>query len=52
METLQPEEFLNQLVATREGFWERMNAERKSYGAEKPLSAAVNNVLARVRPAT
>ena len=47
MQTLQPEEFLNQLVATREAFWEKMNAERKSYGAEKPLSAAV--VLRRLQ---
>lgn len=47
METLKPEEFLNQLVATRESFWEKMNAERKSYGAEKPLSAAV--VLRRLQ---
>jgi hypothetical protein len=41
MEALKPEPFLQQLVATREGFWEKMNAERKSYGAEKPLSPAV-----------
>jgi bacterioferritin (cytochrome b1) len=41
MEALRPEEFLQQLVATRETFWEKMNAERKSYGAEKPLSPAV-----------
>jgi hypothetical protein len=47
MENLKPEEFLNQLVATREAFWEKMNAERKSYGAEKPLSAAV--VLRRLQ---
>ena len=47
MAALSPEEFLNQLVATREGFWEKMNAERKSYGAEKPLSAAV--VLRRLQ---
>ena len=47
MEALKPEEFLNQLVATREGFWQKMNAERKSYGAEKPLSAAV--VLRRLQ---
>lgn len=47
MNTLKPEEFLNQLVATREAFWEKMNAERKSYGAEKPLSAAV--VLRRLQ---
>ena len=47
MEALEPQEFLNQLVATREGFWQKMNAERKSYGAEKPLSAAV--VLRRLQ---
>jgi len=47
MENLTPEEFLNRLVATREAFWEKMNAERKSYGAEKPLSAAV--VLRRLQ---
>jgi len=47
METLEPEEFLNQLVATREAFWEKMNAERRSYGAEKPLSAAA--VLRRLQ---
>jgi bacterioferritin (cytochrome b1) len=41
MGALKPEEFLQQLVATREAFWEKMNAERKSYGAEKPLSPAV-----------
>jgi len=47
MEALKPEQFLQQLVATREGFWEKMNAERKSYGAEKPLSPAV--VLRRLQ---
>ena len=47
METLKPDEFLQQLVATRESFWEKMNAERKSYGAEKPLTAAV--VLRRLQ---
>jgi bacterioferritin (cytochrome b1) len=41
MEALKPQEFLQQLVATREAFWEKMNSERKSYGAEKPLSPAV-----------
>jgi hypothetical protein len=41
MEAMKPEEFLQQLVATREAFWEKMNAERKSYGAEKPLTPAV-----------
>jgi hypothetical protein len=47
MTALPPQEFLNQLVATREAFWEKMTAERKSYGAEKPLSAAV--VLRRLQ---
>ncbi len=47
MDALKPDEFLQQLVATREGFWEKMNAERKSYGAEKPLTAAI--VLRRVQ---
>src|ERR1700752_5390800 len=47
MDTLTPDEFLNQLIATREAFWEQMNAERKSYGAEKPLSRAV--VLRRLQ---
>jgi hypothetical protein len=47
MEALKPKEFLQQLVATREAFWEKMNAERKSYGAEKPLSPAV--VLRRLQ---
>ncbi|HMA80708.1 MAG TPA: hypothetical protein VKR81_07450 [Candidatus Binatia bacterium] len=47
MEALKPEEFLDQLVKTREAFWEKMNAERKSYGAEKPLAGAV--VLRRLQ---
>jgi bacterioferritin (cytochrome b1) len=47
MEALKPEEFVRQLVATRESFWEKMNAERKSYGAEKPLTEAV--VLRRLQ---
>ena len=47
MNALEPEEFLRELVATREGYWEKMNAERKSYGAEKPLTAAV--VLRRLQ---
>jgi hypothetical protein len=41
MEALEPETFLQQLIAIREEFWEKMNAERKSYGAEKPLAPAV-----------
>lgn len=47
MEALKPEQFLQRLVAIREEFWEKMNAERKSYGAEKPLSPAV--VLRRLQ---
>ncbi|MET0584157.1 MAG: hypothetical protein ABW099_04685 [Candidatus Binatia bacterium] len=47
MNTLTPDEFLKQLIATREAFWEQMNAERRSYGAEKPLSPAV--VLRRLQ---
>jgi hypothetical protein len=47
MAALKADEFLNQLVAARESFWEQMNAERKSYGAEKPLTSAV--VLRRLQ---
>jgi hypothetical protein len=47
MTALEPQEFIEALVATRESFWEMMNAERKSYGAEKPLSPAV--VLRRLQ---
>ena len=47
MEALKPDEFLQQLIATREVFWEKMNAERKSYGAEKPLTPAI--VLRRLQ---
>lgn len=47
MDALKPDEFLNRLIATREEFWEQMNAERKSYGVEKPLSPAV--VLRRLQ---
>jgi hypothetical protein len=38
MKALSPEEFLQQLSDHREAFWEKMTAERKSYGAEKPLT--------------
>ena len=47
MAALKPDEFLNQLAVARETFWEHMNAERKSYGAEKPLTPAV--VLRRLQ---
>ena len=47
MAALKPDEFINQLAAARETFWEQMNAERKSYGAEKPLTPSV--VLRRLQ---
>ncbi|MDH3443209.1 MAG: hypothetical protein OEN50_04735 [Deltaproteobacteria bacterium] len=47
MDVLKPQDFLQQLVSTREAFWDKMNAERKSYGAEKPLTAPV--VLRRLQ---
>ena len=47
MEALNSEAFLQQLISVREEFWEKMNAERKSYGAEKPLVRAV--VLRRLQ---
>jgi hypothetical protein len=47
MEPLSSEVFLNKLIDAREAFWDKMNAERKSYGAEKPLSSAV--VLRRLQ---
>ena len=47
MEALKAEEFLTGLVTCREAFWEKMNAERKSYGAEKPLTPAI--VLRRLQ---
>ena len=47
MTALKPDEFLQQLIAAREAFWEKMNAERKSYGAEKPLTPAI--VLRRLQ---
>src|SRR2546428_5674042 len=41
METLSPETFLKQLLDHREGFWQKMTAKRKSYGAEKPLTPQI-----------
>jgi hypothetical protein len=41
MEALNPENFLEELSAHREAFWEKMTAERKSYGAEKPLTPPI-----------
>jgi len=47
MGALGPKDFLRQLEETREAYWEKMNAERKSYGAEKPLTPAI--VLRRLQ---
>jgi hypothetical protein len=47
MEALRPQDFLQLLNDKREAFWEKMNAERKSYGAEKPLTPAA--VLRRLQ---
>ena len=47
METLTPDVFLKQLAERREAAWAKMTAERKSYGAEKPLTQAV--VLRRLQ---
>jgi hypothetical protein len=41
MAALSAEKFLQQLSDHREAFWEKMTAERKSYGAEKPLTPAI-----------
>jgi hypothetical protein len=41
MEALKPETFLKALDERREAAWTRMTADRKSYGAEKPLTRAV-----------
>jgi bacterioferritin (cytochrome b1) len=47
MEPLGPQAFLEQLSEHREAAWQKMTAEHKSYGAEKPLSPAV--VLRRLQ---
>ena len=47
MGALKPRDFLAQLADRREAFWQKMNAERKSYGAEQPLSSAL--VLRRLQ---
>jgi hypothetical protein len=47
MEALGPEQFLKQLTDYREAFWEKLSAERKSYGAERPL--APNVILRRLQ---
>jgi hypothetical protein len=47
MAALEPSDFLKQLDDVRESYWEKMNSERKSYGAEKPLTPAI--VLRRLQ---
>jgi len=47
MEALSSEAFLKQLSDHREAAWEKMTTERKSYGAENPLTTAV--VLRRLQ---
>jgi hypothetical protein len=47
MDALAPDDFLRRLAERREAFWERMSAESKSYGAEKPLTR--ETVLARLQ---
>src|SRR5215813_11283729 len=41
MGALSPENFLSRLSDHREAFWEKLSAERKSYGAEKPLTPEI-----------
>lgn len=41
MEALKPDAFLKKLAEEREAMWAKMTAERKSYGAEKPLTQEV-----------
>lgn len=47
MAALEPEAFLNALIEKREALWAEMNADNKSYGAERPLTPAV--VLRRLQ---
>jgi pyrroloquinoline quinone (PQQ) biosynthesis protein C len=47
MGALKPNDFLAQLTDCREACWEKMNAERKSYGAEQSLTSAI--VLRRLQ---
>ena len=41
MEALKPDAFLKELADRREAMWAKMTAEKKSYGAEKPLTRDV-----------
>src|ERR1043166_2350090 len=47
MEPLSSKIFLQKLERHRENAWQKMTAERKSYGAEKPLTPAI--VLRRLQ---
>ena len=47
MEALNANDFLKQLADRREAYWQRMNVERKSYGAEQSLTPAL--VLRRLQ---
>ena len=47
MEALKANDFLAQLADRREAYWEKMNAEKRSYGAEQSLTSAV--VLRRLQ---
>ena len=47
MEALKPDAFLKKLEEAREAVWAKMTAERKSYGAEKPLNS--NLVVRRLQ---
>lgn len=47
MEALNANDFLKQLADRRETYWQRMNVERKSYGAEQSLTPAL--VLRRLQ---
>lgn len=47
MESLKPDAFLKKLAEQREAMWAKMTAEKKSYGAEKPLTPEV--VLRRLQ---
>ena len=47
MGALTARDFLEQLAQRREAYWQKMNAERKSYGAEQSLTPAL--VLCRLQ---
>ncbi|HEY7169165.1 MAG TPA: hypothetical protein VIB79_31710 [Candidatus Binatia bacterium] len=47
MKPMSADDFLQELEKHREDAWQKMTAERKSYGAEKPLTSAI--VLRRLQ---